>query len=142
MAKGFSVSETIGASPADVWTYLTDFRNAGTWMPGIDGMAPLDDQGLRVGAELAFKARGKERRTCVASLDPGRQIALKSVQGGVTAVYTYSVAPAGLDTEVKLDAACEASGLWKLIHPLILVAMRMADSPQLARLKAAIEQRA
>jgi hypothetical protein len=66
-------------------------------------------------------------------------MALTSRQGTVTATYTYSLQAQGNRTEVRLDAICEASGLWSLIHPVIVFAMKRSDSSQLARLKQAIE---
>jgi len=139
MAGGFTVKETIAKAPAEVWAYLTDFRNAAAWMPGIDDMTQTDPGPLEVGTRLSFMARGKERETRVTALEPGRRIALTSTQGGVTATYAYSLAPAGDGTEATLEAVCEAKGAWKLLHPIIVQAMRKSDSPQLAKLKAAVE---
>ena len=138
MADGFSVKETIARSPEDVWAYLTDFANAKAWMTAVDGMTQTTQGPLRVGTRFKFSARGRERETQVTALDPGRQIALTSTQGGVTATYTYRVAPAGGGTEVTLDAVCQASGVWKLLHPMIAFAMKRSDSSQLANLKAAM----
>jgi hypothetical protein len=107
-------------------------------MTGIEGMTPTTQAPVSVGTRLKFRARGKERETRVTALDPGRRIALTSTQGGVTATYTYTVAPAGDGTEVTLDAVCRTSGVWKLLHPLIVFAMRRSDSSQLADLKAAM----
>ena len=137
MADGFSVRETIPRPPADVWAYLTDFGNAQEWMTGIGPMTQTTPGALEVGTRFRFEARGKERETRVTALDPGKRIALTSTQGGVTATYTYVVEPAGNGTEVTLDAVCEAAGVWKLIHPIIVIAMKRSDSSQLANLKAA-----
>ena len=59
----------------------------------------------------------------------------------MTATYEYTVAPAGDGTEITLKAVCKAEGLWKLLHPMIVVAMRKSDSSQLANLKAAMARR-
>ena len=142
MAKGFHVEETIGAPADEVWAYLTDFRRAGAWMPGVEDMTQLDPGPLGVGTRFGFAARGKARETHVTAYEPGRLIALTSTQGGVTATYTYTLESAGGGTKVALDAVCEAAGLWKVLHPLILVAMRKSDSAQLANLKLAIEREA
>ena len=141
MAGGFSVTEEIAAAPAAVWAYLTDFGNAGEWMTGVEGLAQTTEGPLEVGSRLSFVARGKARETRVSALDPGRRIALTSTQGGVTATYDYALVPAGAGTEITLKAVCEARGLWKLLHPMIVVAMRKSDSSQLAKLKAAMARR-
>ncbi len=110
MAGGFTVRETIKRSPQEVWGYLTDFGNAKKWMTGVEEMTPLIQGPIEVGTRFRFKARGKEHESEVTALEPGKRIALTSTQGGVTATYVYSLAPAGDNTEVTLNAVCEATG--------------------------------
>lgn len=138
---GFSAREHFSFPPEEVWDYLTDFRNAKEWMTGVDGMTQDGSGPLEVGTRLRFRARGKERSSQVCALVPGRRIALMSAQGGITATYTYSLEPSGDGTEASLDADCEASGIWRLLHPLIVFAMRKSDSSHLAKLKSAMERR-
>ena len=138
---GFSAKEHLPFPPKVVWDYLTDFRNAKEWMAGIDGMTQDDEGPLDVGTQLRFNARGKERSSQVTEFEPGRRVALTSTQGGITATYTYSLASADGGTDATLDAICEAKGLWKMLHPLIVFAMKRSDSSHLANLKAAMEQR-
>lgn len=140
MADGFSVTERIDHSPAEVWAYLTTFGNAKDWMTGVEAMTQTTEGPLEIETRFSFMARGKERETRVTGFDPGKRIALTSTQGGVTAVYTYSLVPDGDGTETTLEAVCEATGLWKLLHPIIAVAMKQSDSSQLANLKAAISR--
>ena len=139
MAGGFSVTESILASPAEVWANLTDFENASRWMPGVGDFTPVEDKPLETGAVLTFTARGKARESRITAYEPDRRLALTSTQGGVTATYEYTLSPAGNGTDIKLNAVCEASGLWKLMHPLIVLAMKKTDSPQLKNLKTMIE---
>ena len=49
--------------------------------------------------------------------------------------------PSGAGTDLRLQADCETSGLLKLLHPLIVLAMRASDSRQLSRLKSAMARR-
>lgn len=140
MANGFTVKEIISSSPDKVWRTLTDFNHAHKWMRSIDRMSRPADGVLEIGTILKFRSRGKDRETRVTALEPGRKLALTSTQGGVTATYEYLLAPAGDGTEITLNAACEATGVWKLVHPLIVVAMKAADSTQLSNLKAMIER--
>ena len=60
-------------------------------------------------------------------------------EGGVTATYTYSLEPNGRGTRVTLHGACEATGLWRLLHPLIVKMMAKHDSRQMEMLKAVVE---
>ena len=51
MARGFTASETIAASPETVWARLTDWDRATDWMKGVDSLAVdgvLGDGGVLV----------------------------------------------------------------------------------------------
>ncbi len=138
MADGFCVKEIIEHPPEDVWAYLTDFSHAKEWMTGVDEMTQITQGPIKIGTRFRFKARGKERESHVTALEPGKRIALTSTQRGVTATYTYSMASVGDSTEVTLKAVCQATGFWKLLHPIIVFAMKRSDSSHLAKLKTAI----
>ena len=140
MARGFRAMERIDRSVSEVWEFLTNFENAPRWMTGIEDMTKTTPGPLAVGTRYTFRSRGKLRETSVSGFDAGRKIALTSRQGGVTATYTYTVRSDGDGANVSLDAECQASGLWVLLHPLIAVAMKRADSRQLACLAAAMEK--
>ena len=111
-------------------------------MPGSDSMSLPAGQTLGTGSVLTFHARGKDRETRVTAFEEGRRLALTSTQGGVTATYEYALAPTPDGAEITLNACCEASGFWKLLHPVIAFAMKQADSPQIANLKALVERSA
>ena len=139
MAKGFTSTAEIAATPDEVWASLIDFERASAWMTGIDGMRPVGTGAIEVGTELVFTARGRERRSSITGLEPVRRIDLTSTQGGVTATYSYRIEPSSGGTRLTLDAVCEASGAWKLLHPLIALAMKASDGGQPAKLKALVE---
>ena len=138
MADGFNVKETIGRPPEEVWAYLTDFSHVKEWMTGVEEMTQITQGPLNVGSRFRFKARGKARESEVTAWEPGKCIALTSTQGGVTATYTYSLVSTDDGTEITLHAVCRATGFWKLLHPIIVFAMKKSDSSHLAKIKAAI----
>ncbi len=138
MTRTLSVEEVVERPASDVWERLTDWKNAGRWMPGIDGMAA--DGGTAVGTKLVFHARGKERSSTIVDSDAGRSIVLRSTQGGVTADYRYEVHDIdGRSARVTLVADCQVTGLWRLVSPLLRMAIRVADGKQLRLLKAVVE---
>lgn len=140
MSRGFTASETIAAPPEQVWKRLTDWSQAMAWMKGIDSLAVDGDGAFGAGSTLVFQARGKEHRSTVVGWDPPSQLSLESVQGGVTAVYTYTVVAEGDGARLTLEAACHTTGwLWGLVGPLIAYAMEKTDAPQVAKLKALVE---
>ena len=135
MAGGFTAREFVERSPQEVWAYLTDFSNAQKWMTGVEAMAPITADPIQVGTRLRFTSRGKQRESEITALEPGKRLELTSTQGGVTAIYAYSLEPRDNGTDLTLRATCAATGFWKLLHPIIVVAMKRSDSSHLTNLK-------
>ena len=108
-------------------------------MPGVESMRA--DGPLAVGTVLTFVARGKEHTSTVASLEPRRAITLRSVQGGVTADYAYTVRPGDEPggSAVSLQADVATRGVMTLLAPVIRGAIAREDGEQLTRLKAWVE---
>ena len=139
MAQTFAVEEAIQRPAPQVWEALTDWTNAHKWMPGIDGITAEGE--TAEGTTLTFRARGADRSSTIVHCDAGRSIALRSVQGGVTADYRYEVHE--LDEQsarVTLVADCQITGLWwSVMSPLLRLAIRFSDGKQLRLLKAMVE---
>ena len=130
MTTAFTAETTIDHPPDAVWERLVDWNTADRWMPGVDSVraqAPV-----AAGSTVVFTARGKERLATVEALEPGRSITLRSVQGGVTADYTYECVAHGRGTQVSLIADCSMTGAARPLAPVIRFAIRRADGGQLA----------
>ena len=85
-----SVEEAIQKPAPQVWEALTDWTNAHQ----VDARNRRDDcRGRnRHRYETDFpSARGADRSSTIIHCDVGRSIVLRSIQGGVTADYTYEV---------------------------------------------------
>lgn len=107
-------------------------------MSGVDSMMAGGPN--EVGTELMFRARGRDRPSSIAAIEPGRSVTLRSVQGGVTADYRYRLEPVSESvTDVGLDADCSTTGLWSVAGPLLRFAMKRTDSGQLEALKEMLE---
>ena len=141
MAQSFSVEETIHRPASEVWEALTDWSNAHQWMPGIGRMQ--GDGETKTGTVLTFHARGTDRSTTIVHCEDGQSIVLRSIQGGVTADYAYGVHALGeRSTRVTLVANCQFTGLWwRMISPLVRLAVRFSDGKQLRLLRALVESR-
>ncbi len=139
MSQAFAVEGIIGHSAPRVWAALTDWPNAHRWMPGIDTITA--DGETAEGTRLTSRARGKDRSSTIVRCVDGQSIVLRSVQGGVTADYTYEVHIHDKGTSrVTLTADCQSSGvLWRLMWPLLRIAIRTSDAKQLRLLKATLE---
>ena len=139
MAQTFAVDEVIQRPAPQVWEALTDWTNAHRWMPGIEGITAEGE--TAEGTKLTFRARGADRTSTIVQCDVGRLIVLRSVQGGVTADYTYEVHEQGEGSaRVTLVANCQITGLWwSLVSPLLRIAIRFSDGKQIRLLKAMVE---
>jgi uncharacterized protein YndB with AHSA1/START domain len=138
MAQAFTVSREMDRPPGTVWEQLTDWDRAAEWL-GVDSLRA--EGPTAVGTQLVFQARGKERRSEIVALEPGRSITLRSRQGGVTADYTYGVEPRETGSRATLTADVRTSGLWALLGPVIRAAIRKEDSGQLDALERALAGR-
>ena len=139
MTRTLSGEEEIQMPASEVWEGLTDWENACKWMPGVEGM--VADGETAAGTTLTFRARGAERSSTVVHCDTGTSIVLRSTQGGVTADYRYEVHDIdGRSTRVTLMADCHVTGLWwRIVSPLLRIAIRSTDGKQLRRFNEMIE---
>ena len=138
MTRTLAVEEEIQMPASEVWKGLTDWENANRWMPGVEGMAA--DGETAEGTKLVFHARGKERSSTIVHCDAGTLIVLRSTQGGVTADYRYEVHDIdGRSARVTLVADCHVTGLWRIVSPLLRIAIRSTDGKQLRLFKSMIE---
>lgn len=134
MTLAFTDRRILTAPPAEVWAALTDWSRAPAWLPGVERMRA--DGPLAVGTVLRFTARGKDRTSTIAALEPGRVLTLTSEQPGVRADYRYEVEPAGSGAAVSLTADVETRGAMRLLGAVIRSAIVKEDGRQLERLAA------
>ena len=138
MTQSFTVTRQLDRPAGAVWEQLTDWDRAAEWL----GVTSIQADGpTAVGTTLVFQARGKERRSEIVAVDPGRSVTLRSRQGGVTADYTYGVEPDGGSSRVTLTANVTTAGVWALLGPVIRAAMRKEDSGQLDALARTLADR-
>ena len=139
MARAFAAETTIAKPAQDVWHALTDWGNAHRWMAGVDW---LKAEGETVqGTRITFRARDHDRTSTITACQPGRSLVLHSEHGGVNADYEYTIEELGDGTtQVTLTADCHLRGSpWRILAPLIRMAIRKSDSSQLEALKRFIE---
>ena len=138
MPRAFAVEATIARPADEVWQALTDWGSAHRWMAGVDWLKAEGE--AAVGTRITFRARDQDRTSTITSWQPGRSFVLRSAHGGVTADYEYAAeASSAGATRVTLTADCRMQGPWRFLAPLIRMAIRKADSGQLAALKQLLE---
>jgi len=135
MTTAIDTTTSIAAPPDAVWATLTDWSMAPRWMPGVTAMSgPVSP-----GAVVTFTVRGKDRTAVVDTLDAPRTLALLSRSGPVTALYTYTLAPSGRGTDLRLVADVEVRGPLTLLARVIRRSIAKEDGTQPERLRAAVE---
>lgn len=132
---GFEATVMIARPVEDVWAFMTDWSRAHEWMNGVDSIEPVGGKPVEEGSTIRFHARGAERSSILVGWQPPRTMVLQSRQGGVTATYAYSIAPAGDGARVTLRADCAMRGAWKLLGPLIRFMMKRVDGKQPEQMK-------
>lgn len=144
MSSGFTVQELINLPIHQVWRFLADIHQAPRWMKGVNHVTFVapgtgDVIGSRFQLRLAVAGGGREREIEIVAWEPNHRLTLSSVEGGVSASYEYTLRARGNRTEIVLRAECSATGLWKLLHPLLRYKMRRLDGDQLKIFKDVIE---
>lgn len=145
MSRGFTVEERIPFSVQSVWNYISDLELCHTWMKGVNSMTPAvkgveDCVGARYRTNITTPGRGSNREVEILAWEPNHRFAIASQEGGISAVYEYILRSRGPEkTDVILNAECTASGLWRIIHPLVATMMERHDSDQLVLLRRAME---
>ena len=128
MPTAFAVSRVVDRPAAEVWRRLTDWDHAAGWL-GVDSVAA--DGPTAVGTRLRVHTRGKDQRSEITDLDPGRSVTLRSQQGGVTADYTYTVEASDPGSRLTLVADVGTRGIWTLAGPVLRAVIRRTDQGQL-----------
>ena len=139
MPRAFAAEATIARSAPDVWHALTDWSNAHRWMAGVDWLKA--DSETAQGTGITFRSRGHDRTSTITSCEPGRSLVLHSEHGGVSADYEYAIEALGdRTTQVTMTVDCHMRGFpWRILAPLIRMAIRKSDGDQLDALKRFIE---
>jgi uncharacterized membrane protein len=138
------VTETTIDRPVDVVSaYAGDPSNAPEWYVNIESATWRTEPPVRVGSQVEFTARFLGRRLTytyeVVELVPGERLVMRTAEGPFPMETTYTWAPAGEGTRMALRNRGEPAGFSRLMAPLMVPAMRRANTKDLARLKALLE---
>jgi len=142
------VTEAVIDRPvAEVAAYAIDPTNAPEWYANIDTVTWVTSPPVQVGTRTTFVARFLGRRLEytyeVVELVPDERLVMRTAQGPFPMETTYTFAPAGdgASTRITLRNRGEPSGFSKVMSPLMVPAMRRANTKDLAALKRILESR-
>jgi uncharacterized protein YndB with AHSA1/START domain len=140
------LTETLIARPrAEVATFATNPDNAPAWYANIESAEWESEPALHVGARVAFVAHFLGRRLAytyeIVELVPDERLVMRTAEGPfpMETVYNFEEVDSG-HTRMTLRNHGEPRGFSRLMAPFLSRAMRRANTHDLARLKALLEE--
>ena len=143
--KGFEFTEQIARSPRDVFEVLSDPTRAGEFLDNIKASAKLTDGPISVGTKFRETrvVNGKEASAdlLVSAFEPYTHFGISTEAEGIKVEYHYRLSPEGDGTRLEWTCELEASGLRKMMLPMVAGIMKKEDGEHLQKLKAYLEAR-
>jgi carbon monoxide dehydrogenase subunit G len=132
-------SVTVNRPVEEVWTFISNFENTTRWSRGVLEARQTSDGPLGVGSTLqtVVKAFGRRRTAdyLVTEYKPNHAFAFKVTSGPMTSRARYSVEPVGTGTRLTASGEAEATGLYKLLAPLLVRILKRHSQDDLANVK-------
>ena len=136
-------SVTINRPVAEVWTFISNFENSTRWSRGVLEARQTSDGPLGVGSTLqtVVKAFGRRRTAdyLVTELEPNQAFAFEVASGPMASRARYSVEPAGAGTRLTASGEAEATGLYRLLAPVLVRTLKRHSQEDLANVKRILE---
>jgi len=141
--SGFEMNEWIARTPKEVFDFITASENAPKVTSSVVSMVKLTEGPVRVGTRYRETRlmNGKEHSTEleVAAYEPDQRYAMKNLTEGIETIYHYSFKPEKEGTRIELVCEVKATGLKKLMVPMVASILKKEDGDHLQRLKQAME---
>ena len=143
--NGFRFTEHIDRPPSDVFAVISDPTEATGFLDNITDSRRLTDGPIGVGTVFRETrvVSGKEASAdlVIAAYEPDAHVAVETEAEGIRVVYHYRLAPDAGGTRLEWTCDLEASGLRKMMLPIVAAIMKKEDGDHLQRLKAYLESR-
>jgi hypothetical protein len=141
---GFTLSEWVNESPAEVMAFAVDPGNAPKVIKNVVKMEQVSPGPLQVGTVYRetrmMNGRPATTDLKVTAYDKASgKYSVTAEQKGLSATYHYTFQPERSGTRINLVCETTGRGLMKLMTPLFARFMKKEDGDHLRNLKAAIE---
>ena len=141
--NGFEFTEHIARPPQDVFAVLADPTRATEFIDNIKASTKLTDGPVGVGTRFRETriVRGKEASAdlLVSAYEPNTHVGISTEAEGITVEYHYRLAPDAGGTRLTWICELEASGLRKMMLPMVAGIMKKEDGDHLQKLKSYLE---
>ena len=142
--NGFEFSEHIARSPQEVFEVISNPTEATKFLDNITESRKLTDGPIGVGTMFRETrvVSGKEASAdlLVTAYEPNTHVGISTEAEGITVAYHYRLSPEGDGTRLTWVCELEASGLRKMMLPMVATIMKKEDGDHLQRLKAYLEK--
>ncbi len=138
-------TQTVIARPrAEVAAYACDPDNAPRWYVNIKSIEWETSPPAELGSRMAFVAQFMGRRLAytyeIVELEPGEKMVMRTAEGPFPMETTYRFEDVGDgQTRMHLRNRGQPSGFSALMAPFMKMAMRRANTKDLASIKAVLE---
>lgn len=140
------ITDAVIARPrAEVASFAASPDNAPAWYVNIESAEWQSEPVVRVGARVAFVAHFLGRRMAytyeILEFVPTERLVMRTAEGPfpMETTYTWESTERG-DTRMTLRNRGEPAGFSRLVAPFMSLAMRRANTKDLARLKVLLER--
>ncbi len=141
--NGFEFTEHIARSPQDVFGVISNPTEATKFLDNIKASKKLTDGPVGVGTKFRETrvVGGKEASAdlLVSAYEPNTHVGISSEAEGIKVEYHYRLSPEGSGTRLRWTCDLEASGLRKMMLPMVAGIMKKEDGDHLRRLKRYLE---
>jgi len=140
------VTEVVIDRPlGEVAAYAADPSNAPQWYANIESITWRTDPPMEVGSRMDFVARFLGRRLAytyeIAEWVPGERLVMRTAQGPFPMETTYTWdAVDDRRTRMTLRNRGEPTGFARVARPVMMAAMRRANTKDLASIKRILER--
>ena len=136
-------SVTVNRPVEEVWNFIGSFENTTRWSRGVLEARQTSDGPLGVGSRLqtVVKAFGRRRTAdyLVTEYEPNHAFAFEVSSGPMTSRARYSVEPAGAGTRLTASGEAEATGLYRLLSPVLVRILERHSQDDLTNVKRILE---
>jgi hypothetical protein len=135
----------IGRPVPEVFEFVSDMTNAPSWQAGLHSVLRIPPGPVHVGSEHIFERRFAGRtlksRNRITAFHPPSTIAFEIPDGWMSGRAAYEVTPIGGGSRVSCRMEFRASGLGRLLEPLLARVLSNDSRRDDLRLKAVLESR-
>jgi carbon monoxide dehydrogenase subunit G len=142
--NGFELSEHIHAAPKKVFELISDLEHSASFIDNIKETKKLTAGPIAVGSRFletrVMNGKDAQAELLVSAYEPPKHFGVSTEAEGIKVEYHYFFTAEGDGTNVRWVCELEASGLRKMMLPMVAGIMKKEDGHHLQKIKAVLEK--